>query len=147
MTEEVSSDGRKSWWSKEQLFLHFCLWVFKICLKHPFFGNKASSQSGVSKHCSYSYCAISLITLCSKVDSVLSKDGNGGSTTTSLPTPSTGHPALGQNSVYSGKPQKNTVSLIQSEQRRAQHSQSANLGWLGSLRVLGHLPLSSLSVT
>lgn len=123
------------------------LWVLKMHLKHPFFGNKASSQSGVSKHCSISHCATSLITLCSKVDLVLSKDGNGSSTTTSLPMPSTGFPALRQSSVYSGKLKKNTVSLIQSEQRRAQHSQSANLGWLGSLRVLGHLLLSSLSVT
>lgn len=73
--------------------------VFKICLKHPFFGNKASSQSGVSKHCSISYCAISLITPCSKVDSVLSKDGNGSFTSTFLPTPSIGFPVLRQSSL------------------------------------------------
>lgn len=79
------------------------LWVFKMYSKHPFFGNKANRQSGVSKHCSISYRAISLITLCSKVDLVLSKDGNGSSSTTSLPTPSIGFLALRQNSVYSRK--------------------------------------------
>lgn len=123
------------------IFTLLSLWVFKICLKHPFFGNRASSQSGLSKPCSKSHHAISLITLCSKLYLVLSKDGNGNSTTTSFPIPSIRFPALRQNAVLSVKlkKKKNTVSLIQSGQRRAQPSQSANLEWLGSLRVVGTL--------